>query len=213
MYSCLASFVSVWTFVMHFAARSAHYLTPVIGQLVWPSVVIYFLWRFRHAIGALINSSFHFKGGGIEILADRTGDLLAANALENDLGPLTPGGNWAHQVQAEIEQGNIDPQKFSDIYYFSHDLLLSYFVLILEGEPEVIVHTLTCAVVHLENLGLKGTLFDKGLLKILEDAKRTDAAGWTPKLRRQESRKLWIIARTIGDGLERLQRTRGTSVG
>ena len=197
--------------LLHLAARSAQYLFPFLAQIAWPVITLIVVYLFRPAIGAFINRLFSFKAHGFEVQAGATGEVMAISALENDLGPLLPTGSWSHQVEADINRAVIDANKFSDVYFFSHDLLLCYFSLTTDGDPEMITHTLTCAVDHIEKFGLRGTIFDNALKKILADAHKTDAAGWTPKRRRQESRKLWLIARTIGDGLEKLQLARHAS--
>jgi hypothetical protein len=209
MNACFPSCLSDSSYLLHLFARAGDYLFPFLGHLVWPAIVLFFGWYFRNAIGALINRAFSMKAFGVELLAGSTGDLLAARAFEEDVGPFTPPGSWSHQIEASKAQFQFDPQKAGNIYFFSHDLMLCYCALITMADSGMINHTLTCAVDHVQRFGLKDTIIHKALAKMHDNALSTKEADWTPQRRRQEARKLWLIARTVGNLLEQAYPTRG----
>ena len=187
---------------LHFAARVCDHLLPYVGILTWPAVVVFFGWYFRNIVGALVNRAFSMKLLGVEILAGSADDILAAHAMEDDAGPFTPTGSWSHQIEASRSTIRFEPRNASNIYYFSHDLMLCYCALITGADPSLINHTLNCVVDHVQKFGLKDTIFHNALAKMRQNALDTKEIDWTPQHRRKEARKLWLIARSVGGLLE-----------
>jgi len=190
------------SYPLHILARVGDYALPLLAMTAWPVVVLSFAWYFRNALGALINRAFSVKALGVELLAGSTADIFAARAFEEDVGQFMPEGSWSHQVEATKNEIRLDANRAVNIYFFSHDIMLCYCALITMAEASTIVHTLNCAVDHVQRFGLKDTIFHRALAKMLVDARETKEADWTPQRRRQEARKLWLIARTVGNLFE-----------
>jgi hypothetical protein len=208
MNTCLAALFFGSVDLLHLAARAADYLLPFIGQIFWALVALFLVLYFRHAIGALINRVFSLKALGIELLTGSMDDVLAARALGEDVGQFTPEGSWSHQVQASKDTIQFLPEKAGNIYFFSHDTMVCYCALITGSDSALINHTLSCVVYHVERFGLKDTVFHMALAKMLNEARNTKEADWTQQRRRREARKLWLIARNVGDLLEHFYPTR-----
>jgi hypothetical protein len=139
------------TDLLHLASRTCDHLAPFLGSIAWPLITLAIVWWFRKELVALIRRVTRIGAPGIDVFLEAMGDYSAQlsptqSALDNDVGIFLPEGSPLHQVEGSESSFQIDAKKAGYVYFGSHDLMLCYFALISEGEKEMIVHTLTCAV-------------------------------------------------------------------
>jgi hypothetical protein len=185
---------------LHFAARVVSLLTPI----AWPATVFIIVLLFRKQIALLISKLKGAKGFGVEVVTLDAASL--SDEFTRNVRDFMPSGNWlTGQDGKPGATFHFGPKKAENFYFFSHDLMLCYAALLTGAESDVIVHTLRSAIAHVEKIA-PGTPHHQGLVRLLKEAENTSEVDWTDKRRRQDARKIWLIARSFGDITQQITR-------
>lgn len=190
------------TWFLHVVARAISLLTPV----TWPLVVLIVVLLFRKQLAILIVKLKELNFGGQVLTFDVTETQGLAAEFVSNVRDFMPSSNW--KADDKIELGTtiyLGPKRAENFYFFSHDLMLCYAALLTGAESEIILHTLRSAIAHIEKIAPE-TPHHKGLLRLLKEAESASEADWTEKRRRTDARKIWLIARSLGDIIQRISR-------
>ncbi len=182
-------------------AKAVTLLTPV----AWPFVVLLIVLVFRRPLAVLITKLRGAKGFGVEVVTLDAAETqgLAAEFTSN-VRDFMPSGNWmAGQQSKPGATIHLGPKRAENFYFFSHDLMLCYAALLTGAESEIIVHTLRSAIAHIEKFA-PDTPHHQALLRLLKEAEKTSDVDWTEKRRRTDARKIWLIARNLGDIVQQI---------
>lgn len=179
----------------------------LLGPLAWPIVAIWVAFLFRKQISNVLGKLKGAKGFGLEVLTldvDETRGLVSE--FRSNVRDFLPKGDWTGgQPSKQGATIHLGPKRAENYYFFSHDLMLCYASLLTGAEKEFIIHTLESAIAHIQTFAPE-TPHHLGLVRLLGDAKKTAEADWTEERRRQDARKIWHIARNLGDIVQRMCR-------
>jgi hypothetical protein len=108
-------------------------------------------------------------------------------------------------AQTLIRNGSVLVRQVTGtLYFFSHDLMLTYAGLITGARPKVLLWTLQSAMNHVPTLGLSNSPIDstlKGIAtEIKESGKKVD-----DETRADLAQTIWNVARRTGDEFARAQ--------
>jgi len=169
-------------------------LPTILAAIAWPLVVLVTLFVFKKKIDGLIDRLQQATLPG--------GAGLAFGQAAIDKAAQQPSLKAKTQSVLEAEQPKADLIKWDNpgnLFWASHDLMLTIDRLLRGSHKDQIVYTLQQSLWHVRSLGFKGSPIEYKLAQLTARAAATLPTDWTNQLRDNYAAELETIKNAIGD--------------
>ena len=169
-------------------------LPSILAAIAWPFVVLIFVLLFKKKIDKLINRLQQATLPG--------GAGLAFGEATIDKAAQQPSLKAKTQSVLEAEQSQADSIKWSNsgnLFWASHDLMLTIDRLLRGSPKDQIVFTLQQSLWHVRSLGFRGSPIEYKLTQLTARAAATLPTDWTKQLRDDYAAGLETIKNAIGE--------------
>jgi hypothetical protein len=168
-----------------------------ISILVWQLIVVGFVLAFRSELAALISRIRSAEIFGQRILTDNYKEVRTSQSgMDAHISPILLGQGLS--VPANFIPRN-DP---TAVYFFSHDLMLTYAAILTGARKAIADLTIRSASAHFTTLGFDQTPVNARFLDILNRIQKTDYADWTNDFRAELANDIWVVSRFVGDVIQ-----------
>ncbi len=185
------------------AGADSHWYVPIVTSVgptaLWVGLALVLVIVFRKQITSFLSRTTSVEAFGAKIFADTVGRQAGFAHLESAVNQFIHGGDMATPFTYNL--------KFNagSIYFFSHDLMLTYTGLLTGANPKIIEFTLRSVLNHVDRLGFSNTPVEAALRKIYDEINESKEAkdGLSEPQRADLAQRVWVISRQVGGMFEK----------